>query len=182
MIVRTHPGGEPMAGTHEQFMEHVVKCARERMEGGGRPYYAMVVYDGKIVGQGPHPGAPNMDNSVNPVAHSEVNAIMEACTTLKKRNLSGATLYSSMEPCPMCLSTAVLEVSIKSVVIGSRHARYGRKDLGSYTAESFLAFTGHQDVELVTGIREAEFDALLANWMNTLTGEQVRRELLRSRA
>ena len=167
---------------HEKWMEHVVKCARERMDGGGRPYYAMVVYEGKIVGQGPHPGAPNMDNSVNVTAHSEVNAMLEACNTLKKRSLSGATLYSSMEPCPMCLSTAILEANIKSVVIGARHARYGRKDLGSYTAETFLRFTGHEDVELVTGIREKEFDDMLAKWMGTLSGDQVRRELLRSRA
>jgi tRNA(Arg) A34 adenosine deaminase TadA len=181
MMARTNQG-EPMAGTHEQLMDHVVQRARERMDGGGRPYYAMVVYDGKIVGQGPHPNAPNMDNSVNPTAHSEINAIIEACATLKKRNLSGATLYSSMEPCPMCLATAVLEVNIRQVVIGARHARYGRKDLGNYSAEAFLAFTKHDDVELVTGVREAEFDAMLLKWMKTLSGDQVRMELLRSRA
>ena len=141
-----------MTETHEKFMDLVVQRARERMESGGRPYYAMVVYEGKVVGQGPHPGANNMDNSVNPTAHSEVNAILEACSTLKKRSLAGATLYSSMEPCPMCLATAILEVNIKQVVIGARHARYGRKDLGNYSAEAFISFTKHEDVELVTGM------------------------------
>lgn len=62
---------------------------------------------------------------------------MEKGSTLKTRNLSGATLYSSMEPCPMCLSTTILEVNIKQVVLGARHARLGRKDLGGYSAEAF---------------------------------------------
>lgn len=126
-----------MTRNHEKYMDLVVHGARERMEKGGRPYYALVVRDEKVVGQGPHPGANNMDNSTNPAAHAEINAILEACSTLKTRNLSGATLYSSMEPCPMCLSTTILEVNIKQVVLGARHARLGRKDLGGYSAEAF---------------------------------------------
>jgi tRNA(Arg) A34 adenosine deaminase TadA len=166
----------------EKYMDLVVQRARDRMERGGRPYFALVEKDGEVVGQGPHPDSDNMDNSNNLVAHSEVNAILEACAKLKTRSLAGATLYTSMEPCPMCLSTTVLEANIRRVVIGARHRRLGRKDLGDYTAESFLTLVRHDDVELVLGLREAEFDKMLLEWMRTLTGEQVRRELLRSLA
>lgn len=167
---------------YEKFMDLVVHGARDRMEKGGRPYYALVAYDGKVVGEGPRPGVSNMDNSFNVTAHAEINAILEACSTLKKRNLSGATLYTSMEPCPMCLSTTILEANIRQVVIGARHARLGRKDLGDYSAEAFVLFIKHNDVQIVTGVREAEFETMLLQWMRTLTGEQVRTELLRSLA
>lgn len=70
----------------------------------------------------------------------------------------------------MCLWT-LLEAKIQRVVLGARHARVGRKDLqlGDYSVESFLALT-RRDLELVTGVREAECERLRIAFLRSIGG------------
>ena len=84
-----------------QFMQEAIRLSRERMlAGDGGPFGAVVVRDGKIIGRG-----WNQVTSTNdPTAHAEVTAIREACHALGDFKLSGCELYTSCEPCPMCLS------------------------------------------------------------------------------
>jgi len=86
--------------THEDFMRRAIALSREHMEAGhGGPFGAVVVKDGKVIGEG-----WNQVTSANdPTAHAEVMAIREACRNLGTFDLSGAAIYASSEPCPMCL-------------------------------------------------------------------------------
>jgi tRNA(Arg) A34 adenosine deaminase TadA len=86
------------------FITRTVALSRAHMLAGhGGPFGAVVVMDGKVVAEG-----WNQVTSTNdPTAHAEVVAIRRACTALSRFDLRGATLYSSCEPCPMCLSAAL---------------------------------------------------------------------------
>jgi tRNA(Arg) A34 adenosine deaminase TadA len=83
----------------KQFMREAIRLANESVERGGGPFGAVIVKDGEIVA-----GSSNrvtIDN--DPTAHAEVNTIREACRKLRTFDLSGCTIYTSCEPCPMCL-------------------------------------------------------------------------------
>ena len=84
-------------------MRHAIALSRRGMEGGaGGPFGAVVVQDGRVIAEG-----WNQVTSTNdPTAHAEVVAIRRACTALGRFDLRGAVLYTSCEPCPMCLSAA----------------------------------------------------------------------------
>ncbi len=87
--------------THEDFMRRAIALSREHMNAGhGGPFGAVIVKDGEIVGEG-----WNQVTSANdPTAHAEVMAIRSACRRLGTFSLSGAVIYTSCEPCPMCLA------------------------------------------------------------------------------
>ncbi|MCL5126684.1 MAG: nucleoside deaminase [Deltaproteobacteria bacterium] len=70
--------------------------------GAGGPFAGVVVKDGKIIGESFNKVLANQD----PTAHGEVMAIRNACKTLKSFSLAGCDLYTTGEPCPMCLSAA----------------------------------------------------------------------------
>ncbi len=92
-----------MADSDEAFMRHAIALSRRGMEGGsGGPFGAVVVMEGRVVAEG-----WNQVTSTNdPTAHAEVVAIRRACTALGRFDLRGATLYTSCEPCPMCLAAS----------------------------------------------------------------------------
>lgn len=92
-----------MTASDDAFMRHAIALSRRGMEGGaGGPFGAVVVKDGQVIAEG-----WNQVTSTNdPTAHAEVVAIRRACTALGRFDLRGATLYTSCEPCPMCLSAA----------------------------------------------------------------------------
>ena len=83
----------------KRFMREAIRLADESVRRGGGPFGAVIVKDGEIVA-----GSSNsvtLDN--DPTAHAEVNTIREACRRLGTFDLSGCTIYTSCEPCPMCL-------------------------------------------------------------------------------
>jgi guanine deaminase len=86
--------------TREDFMRRAIELSRIHMhDGDGGPFGAVVVKDGRIVGEG-----WNQVTSANdPTAHAEIVAIREAARTLGSFSLEGCEIYSSCEPCPMCL-------------------------------------------------------------------------------
>ena len=85
---------------HEHWMREAVSLGRSGMrQKNGGPFGAVVVCDGKIIGRGNNQVTPLLD----PTAHAEVMAIREACRALGRFDLRGCELYSSCEPCPMCL-------------------------------------------------------------------------------
>lgn len=94
----------PNRDIDERMMAHAVALSRQHMiTGAGGPFGAVVVMDGEVVAEG-----WNQVTSTNdPTAHAEVVAIRRACARLNRFDLRGATLYTSCEPCSMCLSSAL---------------------------------------------------------------------------
>ncbi len=93
------PGNEP--ARRVEWMRAAVSLGREGMTtDGGGPFGAVVVCDGKIVGRGHN----QVTTSLDPTAHAEIMAIREACRSLGRFDLRGCELYTSCEPCPMCLA------------------------------------------------------------------------------
>jgi len=93
------------------LLEAIAESAVNARSGAGGPFGAVVVKDGKIVGRGRNRVTARRD----PTAHAEVVAIRDACRRLKSHDLSGATVYASCEPCPMCFS-AILWSRAKHLV------------------------------------------------------------------
>ena len=84
-----------------EYLKHAVELSREKMRAGeGGPFAAVIVKDGRIVGEGWN----RVTNGNDPTAHAEVVAIRDACERLGTFTLEGAVMYSSCEPCPMCLA------------------------------------------------------------------------------
>jgi guanine deaminase len=91
------------AGQDEKLLRVAIKLAHEHcMDGAGGPFGAVVVRDGKIVGRGWN----KVSSTNDPTAHAEVVAIRAACKALGQFHLHGCVLYTSCEPCPMCLAAA----------------------------------------------------------------------------
>lgn len=83
-----------------RFMQMAIDLSVENVENGGGPFGAVVVRDGQVIAT----GVNRVVNNNDPTAHAEVNAIRSACSKLQTYQLHGCTVYSSCEPCPMCLS------------------------------------------------------------------------------
>lgn len=83
-----------------QFMEEAIRLAAQNLEAQrGGPFGAVVVKNGEIIGR----GANSVIAGNDPTAHAEINAIREACKNLGSYQLEGCEIYTSCEPCPMCL-------------------------------------------------------------------------------
>ena len=80
-------------------MQKAIELSIESVKNGGGPFGAVIVKDGKIIAQSSN--SVTKDN--DPTAHAEVNAIRKAAKELGSFDLSGCEIYSSCEPCPMCL-------------------------------------------------------------------------------
>jgi tRNA(Arg) A34 adenosine deaminase TadA len=89
-----------MTEQDRKFMSRAIELARTGVDANdGGPFGCVVVCNGEIVGEG-----NNRVTSLNdPTAHAEVNAIRDACKRLGTFQLEGCTIYTSCEPCPMCL-------------------------------------------------------------------------------
>ena len=86
-----------------EFLRRAIQLATENvLKGAGGPFGAVVVREGRIVGE----GANTVTASHDPTAHAEVNAIRAAAKELGTFSLAGCELYTSCEPCPMCLAAA----------------------------------------------------------------------------
>ena len=83
------------------FMRAAIALAEKNVaDGTGGPFGAVIVRDGEIVGEGTN----QVTSSNDPTAHAEVVAIRQACAALGTFSLEGCEIYTSCEPCPMCLS------------------------------------------------------------------------------
>ena len=85
----------------EEYLLEAIRLSRQNVEAGaGGPFGAVVVKDGEIIGRGRN----SVTTSNDPTAHAEVLAIRAACARLGTFSLGDCEIYSSCEPCPMCLS------------------------------------------------------------------------------
>ena len=150
----------------EQAMHRAIDLARDKMRSGeGRPFGCVILKDGELIGEGWN----SMDRDHDPTAHGEVVAIRDACRRLKTLDLSGAELYTSCEPCPMCTS-AIYLVGISKLYYAAsgEDTRLFGNDPGRLQREvgKPLAERGLANQQLLA----EEGRALLLEWAGMLNG------------
>lgn len=148
--------------TDAEWLERAVALALSNVAEGGGPFGAVVVRNDQVLAEGQN----RVTRDTDPTAHAEVQAIRAACRAVGDFALPGATVYSSCEPCPMCLSTALWARVDRIVFAADRHdaARGGFDDRVFY--ELFETPRERWDVRVEQQRPDgaaAPFDAWLAN-------------------
>ena len=146
---------------NEFFMRKAIEIAVENVKCGGGPFGAVIVKNGEIIST----GANRVTADNDPTAHAEVNAIRKACLKLGTFNLAGCVLYTSCEPCPMCLG-AIYWAHIDKVYYGADKndaARAGFDDSFIYSELSLEREERNKPMVAMRG-----FDVLLPfnEWVN----------------
>ncbi len=113
----TMGNGQRSENGEEQFMREAIRLSIENVRSGkGGPFAALVVHDGNIIARGTNLVTLNND----PTAHAEVMAIREACRVLQSFQLDGCDIYTTCEPCPMCLG-AIYWARPARIFFGNTH-------------------------------------------------------------
>ena len=134
------------------YMQAALDEARRGIEAGdGGPFGSVVVKDGQIVGQGHNRVLAEQD----PTCHGEMEAIRDACRTLGTHDLSGCELYTTAEPCPMCLG-AILWSNMSAVYYGC--TREDSADIGFRNDAFYRQLAGE---EQTVSLQEFERDSCL---------------------
>jgi tRNA(Arg) A34 adenosine deaminase TadA len=141
-----------------RWMAEVLGHCEAALQRGDCPVAAVIVRDGAVVGVGSNRVATTHDAT----AHAETEAIRDACRRLGTPRLDGCTLYSAMEPCPMCC-WALKEAGITRLVLGARHAGMRRPDYGDYSVEKLLALT-RATLDVQAGVAVADCEAMRRRW------------------
>lgn len=123
---------------HEEFMKRAIELSRigSIVEKTGGVFGAVIVKDGKIIGEGYNKVIKNND----PTWHAEMEAIREACKKLQSPHLDGCDMYTSAESCPMCLATAYWA--------HLRHIYYGA------TTADALKYGEFADIDILDEVRK----------------------------
>lgn len=95
---------------HEHFLQQAINLAAANVSQGGGPFGAIIVKQGEVIAT----GVNRVTQQLDPTAHAEIQAIRAACQTLNDFQLTDCVLYSSCEPCPMCLG-AIYWTRLKAV-------------------------------------------------------------------
>ena len=144
--------------TDADYMDLALRHAEDAFARGDWPVAAVIVRDGAVLATG-----QNRQNTEGDVTwHAELEAIRAAARAHGTGHVAGATVYTTMEPCPMCAGAMSL-AGIRRLVLGARHAALRRTDMGDYSIEVFCRLTGF-DLALVTGVRETECLELRKRW------------------
>ena len=98
----------------EKFMQMAIDLSLKNVQAGGGPFGAVIVKDGEVLATGVNRVTLNND----PTAHAEVSAIRAACEKIGDFRLRGCTIYTSCEPCPMCLA-AIYWAGISRIYYGN---------------------------------------------------------------
>jgi tRNA(adenine34) deaminase len=133
--------------TDEEFMRRALELARRAEEEGEVPIGAVVVIDGRIVGEGWN----RPIGACDPTAHAEIEALRAAALSQKNYRLTGATLYVTLEPCDMCVGAMF-------------HARISRAVFGASDPKKLVL---KNQVVLQGGVLAAECGALLSSFFAT---------------
>ncbi len=152
--------------TDKVFMEGALTICRQGIEAGQTPFGACITRNGTILTTAHN----NVRNETDITAHAEVCAIRKACRTVGDIDLSGATIYSTTEPCPMCFA-AIHWARIAKIVYGARiadAAQYGFNEL--LLANRQLRELAGLSIEIVPDFMRDKALALFEDWQ-TLGGK-----------
>jgi tRNA(Arg) A34 adenosine deaminase TadA len=146
--------------TEADFMRLAVEKTREGIAAGQSPFGSVIVRGGEVVAATHN----TVWQTCDPTAHAEVNCIRAAAKALKTIALNGCTLYSTTEPCPMCLA-AIHWAKIDRVVFGATiadAAKAGFHEL--FVPAEDLAALGRSPLKVESGLLRDECAALFAEW------------------
>jgi tRNA(Arg) A34 adenosine deaminase TadA len=143
-------------------MEQCIADAVKNASGAGGPFAASIVHDGRLIAS----GANGVTTLLDPTAHAEILAIRSAATALGRFNLTGCELFTSCEPCPMCLG-AIYWARLDRVYFAATRfeaAAAGFDDLHLYNELCLpLAQRSLPLVQVATSQARAPFDAWVRN-------------------
>lgn len=139
-------------------MERALFLAKEAAKNGEVPVGAVVVKDGKIIGEGQN----RREKKKTPIAHAELEALDNAARTLGDWRLSGCELYVTLEPCSMC-SGAIILSRIEKLVFGAYDETGGGVLGNQNTFENF-----ENKVQIVGGYMESECQTVLTDFFEKL--------------
>lgn len=98
--------------TKEELMRRAIELSADSVRNGGGPFGAVIARNGEIIAE----GSNGVTIYNDPTAHAEVSTIRKACQKLNTFDLSGCEIYTSCEPCPMCLALSIGLTSIRSTM------------------------------------------------------------------
>ncbi len=147
----------------ERFMREALMLARQAAGEGEVPVGAVVVRGDEIIGRGTN----RRENGADSTAHAEIEAIREACASVKSWRLSGCELYVTLEPCPMCAG-AIINSRIERVVFGADDKKAG--SVGSVINMFELPYNHRPYIS--RGVCEAECAQVLTEFFERLRSDE----------
>jgi tRNA(adenine34) deaminase len=139
--------------SHENWMQRALELAAEAEASGEVPVGCLIVAGGEAIAEARNSPIALLD----PTAHAEILALRQAALSVRNYRLEDATLYCTLEPCPMCAG-ALVAARIKTLVFGARDLRFGGVRSKFHIADSPLL---NHRVEVVEGVGGAEATAML---------------------
>jgi guanine deaminase len=142
------------AGYDRKFLARAINLAVEGIKKGGGPFGAMITKEGRVLSEAYN----EVVFTVDPTAHAEILAIRKACEIKGTHDLSDCTIYTSCEPCPMCLG-AIYWAGIKNVVYGADRydaAKAGFRDESLYLEFQKSSVARKVKLKRITGLNEDE--------------------------
>ncbi len=145
---------------HRRYMQEAISEARLALAAGEVPVGAIIVWEGQIVGRGHN----RREQCNDPTAHAEVLAIRDAAERLGRWRLTGATIYVTLEPCPMCAG-AIVNARLSTLVFGAYDPRAGAVvSLMNLVQDQRL----NHSVKVYDGICQRECSDLLRDFFSKL--------------
>lgn len=142
-----------------EFMQRALELAKQAGDVGEVPVGAVIVKDGVIVGEGRN----RRENEHNALGHAEIEAINNACHTLKSWRLSDCEMYVTLEPCPMCAG-AIINARLKSVYYGADDLKAG----SVYSVISMFELPYNHTPNVKSGVLKEESLRLLQDFFKTI--------------
>ncbi|MCP4429202.1 MAG: tRNA adenosine(34) deaminase TadA [Chloroflexi bacterium] len=145
---------------HETYMRLALKQAQLAADLGEVPVGAVVIWQGQVIGRGHN----RKESDLDPTAHAEIIALREAAAFLRNWRLIDATLYCTLEPCPMCAG-AMIQARLPQLVYGAKDTRFGADGsiVDVFNAEGF-----NHRVDITAGILENNAAEMLQTFFRSL--------------
>jgi len=144
------------------YMQIAINQAIKGLELGDQPFGAVLVINNKVISTGRN----LVYSTFDPTAHAETVALRDAGISMKTFSFSGATLYASWEPCPMCLG-GIITANINHLVLGGRKSKKG-SNYGQYSVEKLIKLTNTQNkLTLTTGVMQKESEKIVNKWLES---------------
>ena len=144
-----------MIMTSKELMRRAIWLSKESVRNGGGPFGAVIARNGEIIAE----GSNSVTIDCDPTAHAEVATIRKACKALKVFDLSGCEIYTSCEPCPMCLG-AIYWARLDKIYMGNDRkdaAKVGFDDDFIYNEIALKPEDRHLPSEIL--LRDEAFEA-----------------------